>query len=96
MYCPYCGTETDENIKTCPGCGNRVFSIHELKGDVPNIGINILSFCLLPMLGIVMYFVWKNKKPRAAKSALIWALASIGLTIIFYLVVILVGIYSEL
>jgi uncharacterized BrkB/YihY/UPF0761 family membrane protein len=63
--------------------------MHTCKGNVavsgedkPNIAVNLLSFCCIPLLGIVMFFVWKDSKPVAAKSALIWALVSIVIWII--------------
>ncbi|WP_017381805.1 zinc ribbon domain-containing protein [Paenisporosarcina sp. TG-14] len=82
MYCPHCGEQIDTQAEICPKCGVRVSSIGE---DKPNIAVNILSFCCVPLLGIVLFFVWKDSKPVAAKSALIWALVSIGIWIIISL-----------
>lgn len=78
MYCPHCGEQIDAQAEICPKCGVRVSSIGE---DKPNIAVNILSFCCVPLLGIVLFFVWKDSKPVAAKSALIWALVSISIWI---------------
>lgn len=74
MFCPHCGEQIAEQAEICPKCGVRV------KGssgeDKPNILVNIISFCCIPILGIIMYFVWKDDKPVAAKSALIWAIVA--------------------
>lgn len=62
------------------------------KPDGPNWAVNILSFCCIPILGIVLFFVWKDEKPTAAKWALGSALAPIILGIIFYIFILFVGI----
>lgn len=43
--------------------------------DKPDTLINVLSF-FIPILGLVMYFVERDKKPIKAKAALKWALIS--------------------
>lgn len=40
--------------------------------DEPSIGLNILSF-LFPLIGWVLYFVYKDDKPVRAKSCSRWA-----------------------
>lgn len=80
MFCPHCSEEIAAQAEICPKCGVRVHNAS--PEDTPNIAINILSFCCIPLLGIIMYFVWKDDKPKAAKSALIWALVSVGLSLL--------------
>lgn len=84
MYCPHCGEQISAQAEICPKCGVRVKSgnVAVSGEDKPNIAVNLLSFCCIPLLGIVMFFVWKDSKPVAAKSALIWALVSIVIWII--------------
>ena len=79
MYCPNCGDQISAYAEVCPKCGVRVKETSSSGEDKPNIAVNLLSFCCIPILGIVMFFVWKDDKPRAAKSALIWSLVSIVL-----------------
>ena len=50
--------------------------------DSGSIGWGILGF-LIPIVGIVLFFVWKDTKPKSGKVALIGALISIGLALIF-------------
>lgn len=45
--------------------------------DSPGILMNSLCF-LIPIVGIVMYFIKKKKQPKCAKSYLIWGLMGIG------------------
>lgn len=79
MYCPHCDEQISSYAEVCPKCGATVKDVSSSGEDKPNIAVNLLSFCCIPILGIVMFFVWKDDKPRAAKSALIWSLVSIVL-----------------
>lgn len=52
--------------------------------DKPSIGLDIVSF-LIPIVGLVLYFVKKEKSPQSAKSYLICAICgfALGLVISF-------------
>ena len=50
--------------------------------DKPNWIVNILSLCCIPILGIILFFVWKNDKPSAAKSALIFGIAGFAIVLV--------------
>lgn len=67
-----------------------------VKEDKPNIAVNILSLCCIPILGIVMFFVWKDSQPRAAKSALIFSLINIGLAVIIYIILAVFGVFVNI
>lgn len=94
MFCPHCSEEIAAQAEICPKCGVRVHNTYQ--EDQPNIAINILSFCCIPLLGIIMYFVWKDGKPKAAKSALIWALISVGVTVVFWVLILILGFVAGL
>ncbi|GAB0166652.1 zinc ribbon domain-containing protein [Lysinibacillus sp. CTST325] len=87
MFCPHCNEEIAAQAEICPKCGVRVNNTN--PEDKPNIAINILSFCCVPLLGIIMYFVWKDEKPKAAKSALIWGLVAV---VVYVVIMFLFGI----
>lgn len=95
MFCPNCGEQISEHAEICPKCGVRVKNNTSSGEDKPNWVINILSFCCIPLLGIIMYFVWKNDKPKAAKSALTFGLISIGLAVVSWLISMAIGISSS-
>ena len=52
--------------------------------DSGSIGWAILGF-FIPIVGIVLYFVWMRDKPQCAKMSLYGALVSIGLALLFRL-----------
>lgn len=81
MFCPHCGEQISEHAEICPKCGVRVQTSNSGE-DKPNIAVNLVSFCCVPILGIIMFFVWKDNKPKAAKSALIWSIVSIAIWLV--------------
>ncbi|MGE7941180.1 zinc ribbon domain-containing protein [Lysinibacillus xylanilyticus] len=95
MYCPNCGSSINENAEICVHCGVNVLKfsnqVTSAKNDTPNIWINVLSLCCFPLLGIIIYFVWKDTQPKAAKSALIYALFGIGISIIIMIISFVIG-----
>ena len=64
-FCPNCGN-TLINGK-CPACNYQ---------DKNNIGFNILSF-FFPLIGLVLYIIWKDEHPVKAKGCGKAALASV-------------------
>ena len=52
--------------------------------DSGSIGYGILG-CCLPIVGLILWLVWKDTKPRSAKKAGIGALISFGLWVIFWI-----------
>ena len=95
MFCPHCGDQISEHAEICPKCGVRVKGASSAGEDKPNIAVNLISFCCIPLLGIIMFFVWKNDKPIAAKSALIWSIVSMVIWFILSFGFGLLGVFLE-
>ncbi|MFJ7825463.1 zinc-ribbon domain-containing protein [Psychrobacillus sp. NPDC096623] len=95
MFCPHCGDQISEHAEICPKCGVRVKGASSSGEDKPNIAVNLISFCCIPILGIVMFFVWKNDKPKAAKSALIWALVSVAIWFVLSVIFGILGVLAD-
>ncbi len=49
-----------------------------------NIGFGFLSF-FIPIVGIILFFVWKDQKERAFNRLLLPALIAIGLQVLYYI-----------
>ena len=90
MFCRNCGQQVSEYEENCTNCGFRVRN--SVMDDNPNWPVNILTLCCIPIVGLIMYFVWKNEKPKAAKSALIFFFIHIGIVVLFYALAIIIGI----
>lgn len=48
--------------------------------------------CCIPVVGLVLFLVWKDQKPKTAKAAGIGALVSVGLTVLFYIAALVLNI----
>lgn len=57
----------------------------------------LLGFCI-PIVGLILFLVWKDSKPKSAKAAGIGALVSVIIAVVFYILsaVLTVGIAASL
>jgi uncharacterized membrane protein YvbJ len=81
-YCSKCGKEIMDEAVICPGCGcaqennvqgNSVPQIKEALSDIQkeawsNSGWLLLGF-FIPIVGLILYLVWKETSPSKAKAA---------------------------
>ncbi|MCI8858168.1 MAG: hypothetical protein HFI71_01360 [Lachnospiraceae bacterium] len=42
--------------------------------------------CCIPVVGLILFLVWKDQKPRTAKAAGIGALVSVIIWVVFYVI----------
>lgn len=87
-YCSNCGSEIGENQDVCLKCGNVVnkpeFRKEQntfVEDDSNGALFGVLSFCF-PIVGIILFFVWKNDRPKVAKIALICGLVGFVINLI--------------
>ncbi len=73
MYCKNCGAELDDRAVVCPHCGvatgagEPVSAKAPASDDAPSGGF--LALCLFfPLIGLILYLVWKDQYPQRAKS----------------------------
>lgn len=84
MYCKHCGQPIDDNAVVCPNCGaSQNSSNGSPTNDTGSIGWGILG-CCIPVVGLVLFLVWRDTKPRNAKAAGIGALVSVILSVLYY------------
>lgn len=91
MYCENCGAEIAKEAYACPKCGVNVNKNKINVEDKPNMALNIVSLLLLPILGIILYFVWRKETPVKAKSILIYALIGWGISFALNLITIFIS-----
>lgn len=46
--------------------------------------------CCIPIVGLILFLVWKDQKPKTAKAAGIGALVSVVIGILYYIIVFVV------
>ena len=91
-YCKNCGAQINDQAVICPMCGVS----QETKPAVVDnggFGWGALGFCI-PIVGLVLYLVWKDTKPRTAKAAGKGALVSVIIGVVWYVLMIIIGIGS--
>lgn len=81
MYCMHCGKKIDENLLICPHCGTAQNQV--TKKDYGGISWGILGY-FVPMAGIILFFIWKNEKPKTAKALLIGAIIGFIVSALIY------------
>ena len=93
MFCRNCGKEVNDNAVVCVSCGAAV-KPQSSKQDGP-IGCLLGGACfLVPIIGLVLYLMWKDEMPQKAKQAGIWAIVGFVLNLIFS-VIYFVAVMSE-
>ena len=73
-YCKNCGAPIDDRAVICPSCGVAQDSNPPVV-DNGGFGWGLLG-CCLPIVGLILFLVWKDQKPKTAKAAGIGALAA--------------------
>ena len=89
-YCKNCGAEIDDLAAVCPRCGVA----QETKPAVVDnggFGWGLLGFCI-PIVGLVLFLVWKDTKPKTSKAAGVGALVSVIVLVVFYILMIALGV----
>lgn len=67
MYCRNCGKEINDNEIKCPYCNISIVTIPQEKQKV-NTCWGVLGFCC-PIIGVILYILWKDVSPANAKIA---------------------------
>lgn len=70
MYCKNCGRPVDDTSSYCNNCGARIDNKPnaDVSEDNSNLGFAILGF-FIPIVGLILFLIYEEKKPKRAKSA---------------------------
>lgn len=92
MYCKNCGRPVDDTSSYCNNCGARIDNKPnaDVSEDNSNLGFAIFGF-FIPIVGLILFLIYEEKKPKRAKSAVKGAL--IGFITEIVLAIILVILY---
>ena len=89
-YCRRCGAPISDYATTCPSCGAPQNDAPPSVEDNGGIGWGLLG-CCIPVVGLVLFLVWTDTKPRTAKAAGIGALVSVIIGVLWYLIAFTIG-----
>ena len=95
--CPYCGTPTanQKQDSFIQQPQQQPYSQQQpaASGDAPSGGFAFLCF-LFPIIGLILYLVWKDQYPLRAKScgkgAIIGVCVSVGVSILYGIIIVAV------
>lgn len=96
-FCPNCGTKQDNvNVASQPQNGVNVtpqpqYTSQPQVVDNGGFGWGLLG-CCIPIVGLVLFLVWKDNKPNTAKAAGVGAIVGVVLCVIYYLIVTCLGV----
>lgn len=68
MYCRNCGKSIDDSATYCINCGTRFDNNIKENDDHSSFGFAILGF-FIPIVGLILFLIYEEKKPKRAKSA---------------------------
>ena len=91
MYCKRCGKYVGNGKEECPYCKCKELSVFNEYGknynqykkvyDHSSFGYGLLGF-LFPLVGLILYLVWKDEYPNRAESCftgMLWGVVIIVL-----------------
>lgn len=98
-FCRNCGKEIAENAVACEHCGAAQAQettpiVEPTPGVTPTqppvvdnggFGWGLLG-CCIPIVGLILFLVWKDTKPKSAKAAGIGALVSVIASVVIYII----------
>ncbi len=93
MTCKNCGKEFSDGA-FCPYCGTPQYTQSVYKStDGSSVGYAILCF-FFPIIGLILYLVWKDEYPLRAKScgkgALISVIVNAVLVVLYILLIVII------
>lgn len=103
MYCEKCGSKL--NGSYCTRCGYNSAThvqtnspgntIRKQAYDDGGTGLCLIGFCF-PLIGLVLYLIWRDSKPLSAhlagKGALISFVIGLAINILYFLFVLMTGV----
>lgn len=92
-YCKNCGNQIHDQAVICPSCGVA----QETKPAVVDnggFGWGLLG-CCIPLVGLILFLVWKDTKPKTAKSVGTGALVSVIISVIYYILIVVLGVAAN-
>lgn len=84
-YCKNCGAQIDDRAVICPKCGVAQNNTPAVK-DNGGFWWGTLG-CCIPLVGLILFLVWKDTKPKTSKAAGIGALVSVIAVVVFYVLI---------
>ena len=95
-YCSTCGSIIKQDAEICPKCGVRQMGPKLVVSQEGADGFLKFATFIFPIIGLILYFVWIDTKPRAAKEVGKWAIISVVTMVVVIVAVVVVLIAAGL
>lgn len=93
-FCKNCGAQIDDRAVVCPKC---CVPQNDTPPVVDNGGFGWgLLGCCVPIAGLILFLIWKDTKPKTAKAAGIGAIVSVVLGVLYYVLIMVIGVGAAL
>jgi predicted RNA-binding Zn-ribbon protein involved in translation (DUF1610 family) len=92
LHCTSCGEMIPAGTQYCPKCGalnENASRYANVQQDSPSAGFAVLSF-FFPLIGLILYLVFKDQTPLKAKSCGMGALTGFITSVIFTILFVII------
>ena len=87
-FCSKCGMRIDDNTTFCTHCGSQQDAVNH--NDQGGFGWGLLGFCI-PLVGFILWLVWKDEKPNKAHSVCMGAIISMAISLVMNVITFAIG-----
>lgn len=93
MYCKNCGRPVDDTSSYCNNCGARIDNKPnaDASEDSLSLGFAIFGF-FIPIVGLILFLIYEEKKPKRAKSAVKGALIGFITEIVLAIILVILSV----
>ena len=105
MYCKQCGCKLEEGQRFCQNCGVQTEDPFGFESPAPRVEKRedpvdtgrpawLVLGLFFPVVGLVLYIVWRRKKPLTAKKLGLGAIIGAAVSVacyVAYIVLVIVG-----
>ena len=96
-FCPYCGCEIDAGTTCCPSCGSELeptpVTVNRTVSDNGGFGWSLRG-CCLPIVALILYFVWHNTKPKTAQALCSGAIVGVIIFVVILIASFVLGFFA--
>ena len=93
-YCKNCGSVVEETANVCPCCGVAQNNqpapgtpgTPDTANDTGGFLFGLLG-CCIPLVGLILFLVWKTERPKSAKAAGIGAIVGVVSIVLLYVLI---------
>ena len=93
MYCKNCGRPVDDTSSYCNNCGALIDNKPntDASEDSLSLGFAIFGF-FIPIVGLILFLIYEEKKPKRAKSAVKGALIGFITEIVLAIILVILSV----